>query len=61
MSSGRCSPAEMRKNLVIVGELKKAGLDFVAVPVKDAAHKASLLSMADEIFDQLLEIQLKET
>lgn len=29
----RCSPVEMRKNLETVEAFKRAGLDFVAIPV----------------------------
>ena len=50
----KCSPAEMRKNLMIVDELKRAGIDFVAVPVISEAQKVHLLN---QLRQTLLEIE----
>ena len=44
----KCSPVEMRKNLLIVDELRKAGIDFVAVPVINEAQKDHLLNQAHQ-------------
>lgn len=41
--SKKCSPIEMRKNLLLVDAFKQAGIDFVAVPVLSDKHKAELL------------------
>jgi hypothetical protein len=49
----KCSPTEMRKNLVVVEHFKKYGIDFVPMPVKDELHKASLVMQADAILDDL--------
>ena len=51
----KCSPVDMRKNLEAVEVLRKAGIDFVPVPVTDNQSKNSLLDQLqknlDEIFD----------
>ena len=49
----KCSPVEMRKNLLVVEQFKKYGIDFVPMPVKDELHKASLLLQVDAILDDL--------
>jgi hypothetical protein len=38
----------MRKNLMIVEEYKKAGIDFVPVPVLNDADKLILVKLADK-------------
>lgn len=38
----RCNPAVMRKNLQIVEHLKRAGVDFVPIPVRSPQHRAEL-------------------
>ncbi len=45
----KCSPVEMRKNLMAVDELKRAGIDFVPIPVSSAAHKQLLIRQGHEI------------
>ena len=50
----RCEPAEMRKNLIIVDELKSAGIDFVAIPAKNKEHKKELIAQSDAVLDELL-------
>jgi len=44
----KCSPVTMRANLEKVEVLKQAGIDFVAVPVRDAEHKRALLKQSME-------------
>ena len=50
----RCSPVEMRKNLEVVEQFRKDGIDFVPVPVKDADHKKELLTQVFDTFDVLI-------
>jgi hypothetical protein len=49
----KCSPVEMRKNLDCVEVMKLHGIDFVAIPVKDALHKADLIAQGQAVFDEL--------
>lgn len=49
----KCSPVTMRANLKNVESLKKAGIDFVAVPVRDPEHKRELLRQSMETLIQL--------
>lgn len=49
----QCSPVEMRKNLEVVEEFKKHGIDFVVMPVKDAEHKKELLAQGYTILEEL--------
>ena len=35
----KCNPAEMRKNLQVVEQFRKYGIDFIAVPVRNSDHK----------------------
>lgn len=49
----KCSPVTMRANLKNVESLKKAGIDFVAVPVRDPEHKKELLRQSMETLMQL--------
>ena len=51
----KCSPVEMRKALIIVDELRKAGIEFVAVPVINSAHKAELIMQSDKVLEKLAE------
>ncbi len=51
----RCSPVEMRKNLEVVDKLRKFGLDFVAVPVRDDDHKNELIAQSSEALEYLVE------
>jgi TRAP-type C4-dicarboxylate transport system substrate-binding protein len=48
----RCSPVEMRKNLEVVEQFKKAGVDFVAMPARDQEHKKELIEQAYKILDE---------
>jgi len=48
----RCSPVEMRKNLEVVNQFKKYGIDFVAVPVKNQDHKAELISHGNKVLEE---------
>lgn len=41
----RCSPTEMRKNLEMVHQFERIGLDFVPIPVKSAEHKQELMKL----------------
>ena len=49
----RCSPEDMRKNLLVVEAFMKQGVDFVAVPVKGVTHKEALVKLSMQIFDEL--------
>ena len=49
----KCSPVVMRKNLEVVDQFKKWGIDFVPIPVRSQAHKNMLIEMGDQIFDEL--------
>jgi len=53
----RCDPVEMRKNLEVVGQLKKAGIDFVAIPAKDKDHKAQLIAQTQRVFEHLVALE----
>lgn len=48
----RCSPVEMRKNLVVVEQFKKYGIDFVAVPVRSQDHKNELIALCNEVLEE---------
>ena len=50
----KCSPAEMRKNLEVVEQYRAAGLDFVAVPVRDESHKCELIHLSNEVLEELI-------
>jgi hypothetical protein len=50
----RCSPVEMRKNLQVVEQFKKNGIDFVAIPVRDAFHKNELIAQGNEVLESLV-------
>ena len=51
----KCEPVEMRKNLEVVSQLKMAGIDFVAVPVKSKAHKKELIEQVNDAFIELIQ------
>ena len=44
----------MRKNLDVVEQLRMAGIDFVAIPVKDPLHKDLLIAQGQAVFDDLV-------
>ena len=50
----RCSPVEMRKNLETVEQFKRAGLDFVVIPAKNASHKNELIAQGNEIMEEII-------
>lgn len=50
----KCSPVEMRKNLEVVEQFKRVGIDFVAVPVMNESHKNEMIAMGNEIFEKIL-------
>lgn len=50
----KCSPMQMRKNLASVEAFKEVGIDFVAIPVKDEAHRMELICQGQAIFDDLV-------
>lgn len=52
----RCSPAEMRKNLEMVHQFERIGLDFVPIPVKSAEHKQELMLLLTLSLDEIMEI-----
>lgn len=47
----RCSPVEMRKNLEVVEQFKRHGIDFVAVPVRDQQHKNELMAQGQQVLE----------
>ena len=49
----KCSPVVMRENLLIVESLKKAGVDFVAIPVLNDSHKLELRKMVNAILERM--------
>ena len=49
----RCSPVEMRKNLTVVEQFKKYGIDFVAVPVRDQDHKNELIQQGNDVLEEM--------
>lgn len=51
----RCSPVEMRKNLVMVETFKKEGIDFVAIPASERMTKEALLSLCDRQLESLVD------
>ncbi len=50
----RCSPVEMRKNLLVVDQFKTFGIDFVAIPVRDRDHKNELIAQGNEVLEGLV-------
>ena len=52
----KCSPLEMRKNLETVEQYKKAGIDFVVVPVLSENDKNKVLLLASQRLDTLIEL-----
>lgn len=50
----KCSPVEMRKNLMIVDHLKRCGMDFVAIPARDQSHKGELIAQHLAMLEELL-------
>lgn len=50
----RCSPVEMRKNLEVVEQFRKAGIDFVSIPVRNDDHKKELLIQCDKVFEDMI-------
>lgn len=52
----RCSPQEMRKNLEMVHQFERIGLDFVPIPVKSAEHKQELMLLLTLSLDEIMEI-----
>lgn len=56
----QCSPVEMRKNLEIVDQFRKIGLDFVAVPALNQEHKERLIQLQKHHFETLINRAEKE-
>ena len=50
----RCKPVEMRKNLEIVDTFKRNGIDFVAIPAMNNAHKNKLIEQGRKVFDDMV-------
>ena len=48
----RCSPVEMRKNLLAVEQFRQAGIDFVAVPVRSKEHKMELVKLGLSLLEE---------
>jgi len=55
MTIEKCSPVEMRKNLNVVDRFREYGIDFIAVPVRDHAHKKELAYISMEVLAELEE------
>ena len=55
-----CTPIEMRESLKVVSRFKQLGINFIAVPVVDAASKAMLIKMTEDNLDILIEQAEKE-
>jgi hypothetical protein len=49
----KCSPVEMRKNLEVVEQFKRIGIDFVAIPVKNSDHKNEMIQYGNEVFEEM--------
>lgn len=49
----QCDPVEMRKNLEVVEQFRKIGIDFVAIPVKNGDHKNEMIQYGNEIFEEM--------
>jgi len=49
----KCSPVEMRKNLLVVDQFRMHGIDFVAVPVRDQDHKDELINQGAEVLEEM--------
>ena len=49
----RCGPVEMRKNLMLVDELRRAGIDFVPIPAVDEAHKRRLITQSQSVLESM--------
>ena len=49
----QCSPVEMRKNLAVVEQFRKIGIDFVAIPVKNDDHKNEMIQYGNEVFEEM--------
>ena len=57
----KCSPIELRKNLLVVKQLSNLGLDFVSIPVKNLEHKLELTNQLNSALEEITaEIELKE-
>jgi len=50
----------MRKNLEVVREFKKHGIDFVPVPVRSSDHKKELIAEGFKIMSELSDEGNKE-
>ena len=51
----KCSPAVMRKNLLVAEQFKKFGIGFVPVPVRDLDHKNEIMSLANKVLEEIVE------
>ncbi len=49
----RCDVVEMRKNLGIVEQFKKVGIDFVAIPVFDKEEKEKYVKILKKKLESL--------
>ena len=54
MNVYKCSPVEMGRNLKVVDKFQKAGIDFVAIPVKSEAHKNEMIAYGNNVLEELL-------
>ncbi len=51
----KCNPDRMSKNLEAVQEFRKAGYDFICIPVKSESHRAELISQQERTFKKIIE------
>lgn len=58
MTTQKQSPVDMRKSLVLVGALKRSGIEFVPVPVLDDEHREKLVKELDASLEELMKRSL---
>lgn len=52
----KCSPEDMQANLSMVTVLTEMGINFVPMPVRDAAHREQLMQEGQEVLEELLAV-----
>jgi len=50
----------MRKNLEVVSQFKRLGIDFVPVPIRNEDDKKTLIKLAEQNLDEIIEEIEKE-
>ena len=56
----RCDSVQMRKNLELVDEMARAGMDFFPVPVVSEEHRKQLASQAHDIMNVVMGIVVEK-